>query len=151
MFELLYAIQVVFRAFGPLGLCTLCTAIGWYMARLRTAEDTGRVKTATTVLKHGLLVPGAYTIDDILLLCATPLLLSPSARKLPLPGSRISIMSCVEICASPIQDDGGASLVKGSGSLEDLQNDDTAGYLSDESVRFSTVSCTDTDILTLLF
>ena len=58
-------------------------------------------------------------------------------------------MSCVEICASPIQDDGGASLVKGS--LEDLQNDDTAGYLSDESVRFSTVSCTDTDILTLLF
>ena len=148
MFELLYAIQVVFKAFGPLGLCTLCTAIGWYMARLRTAEDTGRVKTATTVLKHGLLVPGAYIIDDILLLCATPLL-SPSARKLPLPGSRISIMSCVEICASPIQDDSGASLVKGS--LEDLQNDDTAGYLSDESVRFSTVSCTDTDILTLLF
>lgn len=45
-------------------------------------------------------------------------------------------MQWVGICASPVEDDGGAPLVKGS--LEDPQSGDTAGYVSDESVRFTT-------------
>ena len=46
----------------------------------------------------------------------------------------MSIMPCIDICASPIQDNGGGFLVKGS--LESPQNDDAAGYVSDQSVRF---------------
>ena len=137
MFELLYAI-VVFKAFGLPGLCLLFTAIEWRMARwssLHTADDTGRDKISTTALKNGQLVPGAH-VDEIFLLCVSPHLLSPSVRKSSLPGSRISIVSCTEIRASPVQDNSGASLVKGS--LEDPQNDDTAGYVSDDSVRFAT-------------
>jgi hypothetical protein len=137
MFELLYAISIAFKAFGLPGLGALSMAIEWHMARwlsLRMAYDMGCDKTPATAHKDGQLVPGAY-IDEILLRCVTPRLLSPSVRKLSLPGSRISIMSCIEICASPIQDDGGASLAEGS--LEDSQNDDTTGYVSDESVRFA--------------
>ena len=141
MFELLYALYVVFKAFGLPGLCVLFMAIEWHTARrtsLRMAGETGRNKTSTsssTALKNGQLVPGEHA-DEILLLCVTPHIPSPSVRKSSLPGSRISIMSCIEICASPIQDYSGASLVKGS--LEDPQNDDAAGYVSDESVRFAT-------------
>jgi hypothetical protein len=137
MFELLYAIGVVFETFGLPGLCVLSMAIEWHTARwlsLRTADGMGRGKTSTTSPKDGHLVPGAY-IDEILLQCVSPRLLSPSLRKLSLPGSRISIMSRIEICASPIQDDGGVSLVEGP--LGDPQNDDRSGYVSDESVCFS--------------
>jgi len=58
-------------------------------------------------------------------------------------------MPCIEICASPIQDDHETSLAKGS--PEDPQSDGTAGYVSDESVRFATVSFQDTDILIVLY
>ena len=138
MFELLYTVGVAFKAFGLPGLRVLSTAIEWRMAcwlSLRMADGTGRDKTSATDLKNDQLVPGAF-MDEILLFSVTPRLLSPSVQKPSLPGSRTPITPCTEICESPIQDDGGASPV--NGPLEDSQNDDTAGYVSDESVRFRT-------------
>jgi len=138
MFELLYAISVALKAFRLPGLCVLSTAIELHMARwlsLRMVDDTGRDETSATALKDAQSVPGAY-IDEILLLCVTPHLHSFSVRKSPPPGPRISIMPCIETYASSIQDDHEASLVRGS--LEDPQNVDMAGYVSDESVRFAT-------------
>ena len=135
MFELLYTLGMVFNTFGLPGLRVLSTAIEWRMACwLRMADDTGCDKTSATDLKNGQLVPGAF-MDDLLLFCVTPRLLSPpSVDKLSLPGSRTPITPCTEICESPIQDDGGASPV--NEPLEYPQNDDITGYLSDESVRF---------------
>jgi len=135
MFELLYAVSVIFKAFGLPGLCVLSTAIEWRMTRWLPLHmaDVGRDKTSATALKDGQFVPGAYT-DETLLFCVTPRLLPPSVHKLSLPGSRITITPCTEICASPIQDNGGASPAKDP--LEDPQKDGTAGYVLDESVRF---------------
>jgi len=143
MFELLYAINVAFKAFGLPGLCALSMAIEWRTARwlsLCMPDDTGGDKTSTMALKNAQPVPGAY-IDEILLLCLTPRLHS-SIRELSLPGSRISIMSYIDadICASPVKSDGGASLAQGS--FEDPQSGDGAGYLSDNDVRFSGRSLT---------
>lgn len=139
MLELLYAVGFVFKAFGLPGLRVLSTAIEWRMAcwlSLRMADGTGHDKTPATDLKNGQLVPGAF-MDEILLFCVTPRLLSPSVQKLPLPGSRTPITPCAEICESPIQDNGGTSPFKGP--LENPQNDDTPGYVPDESVRFQSV------------
>ena len=136
MLELLYAVGVAIKAFGLPGLRVLSTAIEWRVAfwlSLRMADGAGRDGTLATDLKNGQLVPGAFT-DETLLFCVTPRLLSPSVQKLSLPGSRTPITPCAEICESPVQDDGGVSPVQGP--LEDPHNDDTAGYLSDESVRF---------------
>lgn len=44
-------------------------------------------------------------------------------------------MPCTEICESPVNDDDGTSMAKGSSG--ELKNDDTAGYVSDEPVCFS--------------
>lgn len=151
MFELLYAVSVVVKSFGLPGLCMLPMAIEWRMAHwvpLRMADGTGCDKALATSFKNAQSVPGEY-IDELLLLCATPRSLSPPVRRLSLSGSRKSVMSCIEICESPIQDHSDASLVKGR--LEDPQADGTAGYVSDESVRFATVSFQDTDILIVLY
>ena len=150
MFELLYAINVVYKAFGLPGLCALSMAVEWRTAcwlSSRMSDDTRRDKTSDTALKNSQSLPGAY-IDEILLLCVTSHL-SPSVPKLSLPGPSMSIMPCIDICASPIQDNGGGSLVKGS--LESPQNDDAAGYVSDQSVRFFSVTFQDTDILILFY
>jgi len=114
---------------------------------LRMADATGRDETSATDLKNGQLIPGAF-MDETLLFCAAPRLLSPSVHKLSLPGPWTPITPCAEICESPIQDDGGASPL--NGPLDDPQNEDITGYLSDESVRL-TASFQDTDMLTLLY
>lgn len=57
-------------------------------------------------------------------------------------------MPYIEICASPIEDDGGVPLVQGS--LEHPQNDDTTGYMSDNDVRFSSWFLGDVYMLTPL-
>lgn len=141
MFELLYAIHVVvFKAFGLPGLCAISMAIEWRMARWLSScmvDDMRSIKTPSTALKNAQLVPGAYK-DEILLRCITPRLHSPSVRKSSLPASRMSIMPYVEICASPIEDDGGVSLARRS--FEDLRSGDVAGYLSDDDVRFASQS-----------
>ena len=138
MFELLYAIDVVFKAFGLPGLCVLSMTIEWRMAlwlSLCMGDDTGRDKSSATALKSAQLVPGAY-IDEIILLYTTPRSHSPSIRELSLPGSKISIMPCIDIdiCASPVKSDSGASLAQGL--FEDPQSGDGTGYLSDDDVRF---------------
>ena len=138
MFKLLYAIDVVFKAFGLPGLCVLSMAIEWRMARwlsLRMTGDTGHDKTSATALKNAQLVPGAY-IGEIILLRITPRIHSPSIRELSLPGSRVSIMPCIDtdICASPVKNDGGAFLAQSP--FEDPQGGDGAGYISDDDVRF---------------
>lgn len=138
MFEILYAINVAFKAFGLPGLCVLSMAIEWRTARwlsLRMPDDTGHDKTSAVALKNAQSVPGAYK-DEILLLCLTPRLRSSSIREQSLPGSRISIMSYidVDICASPVKSDGGASLAQAL--FEDPQSGDGAGCLSDNDVRF---------------
>ena len=142
MFEFLYAIDVAFKAFGFPGLCVLSMAIEWRMARwlsLRMVDDTGRDKTPATTLKNAQLVPGAY-IDELLLLCITPHPRTPSVRELSLPGSRISIMPCIDIDirASPIKGDGGAYLAQCP--FEDPQGGDGTGYISDDDVRFANQS-----------
>ena len=138
MLELLYAINVaVFKAFGLPGLCAISTAIEWRMARWMSsscmADEMGCVKTLATALKNAQPVPGAY-IDEIPLRRIPPRLHSSSVHKMSLPAPRMSIMPCVEICASPIEDDGGA--FPAQRSFEDLRNGDVAGYLSDDDVRF---------------
>ena len=150
MFELLYAINVVFKTFGLPGLCAFSMAIEWRMARLlslRMADDMGHDKISATALKNSQSIPGTY-MDEVLLRCITPRLHSPSVHKLSLPGSRTSIMPYIEICASPIEDDGGVPLVQGS--LEHPQNDDTTGYMSDNDVRFSSWFLGDVYMLTPL-
>jgi len=135
MFELLYAVGIVFKAFELPGLRVLSTVVEWRMVcwlSLRMADGTGRDKTLATDLKNGQLVPGGF-MDEILLFSVTPRLLSPSVQKLSLPGPWTPITPCAEICESPTQDDGGVPV---KGPLEDPQNDDTLGYVSDESVRF---------------
>lgn len=147
MFELLYAVNAVFKAFGLPGFCAFSMAIEWHMARwlsLYTADDIGCDKSSAMALKNAQPIPGAYR-DEILLLCATPHPHTPSIAKLSLPGSRIPIMPCIEICASPIRDDGGALLAQGS--FENPQNGDTVGYLSDDDVRFSVQFFQGTDML----
>jgi hypothetical protein len=139
MLELLYAVHVAFKTFGLPGLCVLSVAIEWRMARwlsLYMADDMGRDKTSATALKNTQSVPGAY-IDEILLLCITPRLHSHSIRELALPGSRISIVPCidVDICASPVKSDDGTSLTQDP--FEDPYSVDGAGYLSDDDVRFT--------------
>ena len=139
MLELLYTINAVFfKTFGLPGLCALSMAIEWRMARwlsLCTGDAMGCDETSATALKNAQFVPGAF-IDEILLLCITPRLRSPSIRELSLPGSKISIMPCIDIdvCASPVKSDGGASLSQAS--FEDAQSGDGVGYLSDDDVRF---------------
>jgi hypothetical protein len=138
MFELLYS-DVSFKTSGLPVFSMLSMVVKLYMASwlsLHTVDDTERDKTLNTALINAQLVPGAY-IDELLPLRVAPCVRSPSASKLSLPGQDISVMACTEICESPVQEDCGASLIKGS--PEDPKDDDTSRCTSDDSVCF--LSC----------
>ena len=136
MSELLYAVNVFFKAFVLPGVRVFSTVFAWRMARwfsISTVGETFCGKTLNSVLKSAYPVPGEY-IEENLAFCVGPYLHSPAVPRLFLPEPRVSIMPCTEICESPVNDDDCMSVVKGSPG--ELQNDDTAGHVSGEPVCF---------------